>query len=152
MDLGRSDRMFGYLKEIVKKADRMRAAERVRDFMIWQHNNALDCNTGEMTDEQMSNADLVETTFLRGAALAATGWFGLRDYDQALFLINILGMYKGLSYEQASRELMRTILDEELERRASYVGYLSMSQYLTNRRSNTFSNSLAELQKACGNY
>lgn len=144
--------MFGYLKEIVKKADRMRAAERVRDFMIWQHNNALDCNTGEMTDEQMSNADLVETTFLRGAALAATGWFGLRDYDQALFLINILGMYKGLSYEQASRELMRTILDEELERRASYVGYLSMSQYLTNRRSNTFSNSLAELQKACGNY
>lgn len=125
------------------------AAKVVRDFMMWQHNFAEIDKPDDRTDEQEEHAERIERAFLVGAAGMATEGFSVSDSDETLFLLNIVGTYRGLGPGEAEDELSRMFEASDVEEKATRVGGAVMIDYLANGKADQHKIHLAALQKAC---
>ena len=125
------------------------AAKVVRDFMVWQHNFASIEMPDDRTDEQEDHAERIERAFLLGAAGMAAEGFSLGHTDEALFMLNIVGMYKGLGPGDAENEVARIFEAGDVEEKANRIGAASLVEYLVNGKSDTHRIHLAALQREC---
>jgi hypothetical protein len=125
------------------------AAKVVRDFMVWQHNFASIKMPDDRTDEQEDHAKRIERAFLLGAAVMAAEGFSLGHTDVSLFMLNIVGMYKGLGPGDAENEVARIVEAGDVEDEANRIGGASLVEYLVNGKSDTHRVHLAALQRKC---
>lgn len=125
------------------------AAKMVRDFIVWQHNFASTEMPIHLTEEQKNHAERIERAFLLGASSVAAAGFSIADVDEALFMLNIVGMYKGLRPGDAENEVAQIIEAGDVEKRGNAIGAASMTEYLLNGKSNTEQFHLAALQREC---
>jgi hypothetical protein len=125
------------------------AAKVVRDFMIWQHNFAEYEKPDEWTDVQKDHAQRIERAFLIGAAGMTAEGFSLAQSDETLFLLNVVGTYKGLGPGEAEDELSQMFEASDAEEKATRIGSAVMVDYLANGKSDEHKVHLAALQKEC---
>lgn len=125
------------------------AAKVVRDFIVWQHNSAQWDKPDDPTDAQMEHAERIERAFLMGAAGMAAEAFSIRDADETLFLMNVVGMYKGLGHGKVENELAQMFEASEAEENATKIGGSVMIDYLANGKAEKHKVHLAALQKEC---
>ena len=125
------------------------AAKVVRNFMVWQHNFASIEMPDDRTDEQEAHAERIERAFLLSAAGMAAEGFSLGHADEALFMLNIVGMYKGLGPGDAENEVARIFEAGDVEKKANRIGAASLVEYLVNGKSDTHRVHLAALQREC---
>lgn len=125
------------------------AAKAVRDFMVWQHNFAAFDKPDDRTDAQDDHAERIERAFTMGAAGMAAEGFSLKDADERLFLMNIVGTFKGFGHGEAELELAQMFEASETEEKATRIGAASMTYYLANGKDDQHKIHLAALQKEC---
>jgi hypothetical protein len=125
------------------------AAKVVRDFMIWQHNFAEWEKPDERTATQDDNARGVERAFLIGAAGITAEGFSLLPTDETLFLMNVVGTYKGLGFDEAEHELSQMFDASDSNEKATRIGGAVMIDYLLNGPVDKNKVHLAALQKDC---
>lgn len=125
------------------------AAKVVRDFMIWQHNFAECEKPDDPTDTQKDHARRIERAFLVGAAGMAAEGFSLLQADETLFLMNVVGTYKGLGPGKAEDELSQMFEASDAEEKATRIGGAVMIDYLANGKADKNRVHLAALQKEC---
>jgi hypothetical protein len=124
------DAKFGAFKKQNAGKTLHHAAKVVRDFMAWQHNFAACDKPDERTDEQEEHAERIERAFLIGAAGMAAEGFSLTQADETLFLMNVVGTYKGLGPGEAEYELSQMFEASEAEEKATRIGGAVMTYYL----------------------
>jgi hypothetical protein len=121
--------------------------------MVWQHNFAEWEKPDGATDVQKERALRIERAFLIGAAAMAAQGFSLPQADETLFLMNVLGTYKGLGPDEAEDELSQMF--EQIseasgaEENATKVGGVLMIEYLVNGKVDKHNVHPAALQKEC---
>lgn len=125
------------------------AAKLVRDFMIWQHNFAECEKPDDPTDTQKNHARSIERAFLIGAAGMAAEGFSLQQADETLFLMNVVGTYKGFGPGKAEDELSQMFEASDAEEKATRIGGAVMIDYLANGKADKNRVHLAALQKEC---
>jgi len=125
------------------------AAKVVRDFMVWQHNFAEWDKPDDRTDEQEEHAQRIERAFLIGAAGMAADGFSLAHADETLFLMNVVGTYKGLGPGEVEDELSQMFEASDAEEKATRIGSAVMIDYLVNGKAEKHQVHLAALQKVC---
>lgn len=125
------------------------AARTVRDFIVWQHNAAEWDKPDDPTDAQLEHAQQIERAFLIGAAGMAAEAFSIKDADETLFLMNVVGNYKGLGHGEVENELAQMFEASEAEEKATRIGGAVMIDYLANGKAKKNEVHLAALQKEC---
>jgi hypothetical protein len=125
------------------------AAKVVRDFMIWQHTFAEFDKPDDPTDTQNDHARRIERAFLIGAAGTAAEGFSLPHADENIFLMNVVGMYRGLGFGDAEDELAQMFEASDAEEKATRIGGAVMTDYLANGKADENVVHLAALQKEC---
>jgi hypothetical protein len=125
------------------------AAKVVRDFMVWQHNFAEGDKPDDPTETQKEHALRVERAFLIGAAGVAVEGFSLPDDDKMLFLMNVLGTYKGINVDEMKDELNQMFEASNAEEKGTRIGGAVMVDYLANGKAEKHRVHLAALQKEC---
>jgi hypothetical protein len=127
------------------------AAKAVREFLIWQRNVSEWEKPDDPTDAQMEHARRIERAFLLGAAGTAADGFSVPETDEALFMMNVVGIAKGLGPGDAEAELARMFDAADIEQKATRVGGAVMIEYLANGKTDRHAVHLAALQKECWN-
>jgi hypothetical protein len=77
--------------------------------------------------------------------------FSLPQDDEILFLMNVLGTYKGLDPDDMEDELNQMFEASDAEEKATRIGGAAMTDYLANGNSERHRVHLAALQKECWN-
>jgi hypothetical protein len=143
------DAKFGAFKNQNIGKNLHHAAKVVRDFIVWQHNFGEIEKPYDRTDAQYEHAKRIERAFLTGAAGMAAEGFSLPDSDERLFLLNIVGTYKGFGPGDAEDEIARMFEASEAEEKATRIGGAVMIDHLANGKADKNKVHLAALQKAC---
>jgi len=116
-----------------------KAAGAVKTFMVWQHNSfqrikfQTDRSSDEATDYEKEVEKQIERAFTLGAALAAIYAFSLPEDQRDLFLMNVVGVYHGISdHDQVDYEIRRMVEAANELKEVSEAATVLMMDYLVN--------------------
>lgn len=143
------NRLFAAFK--VKNAGKspQEAAKALRDFMVWQHNHAEFEKSDEPTDEQFAHAEEIERAFLMGASGVGIEAFSLPEDKVELFMLNILGTYRGMGGAEAENEIFAMYQATEKQEFAAKIGSVAIIHYLVYGKRDDDIGMLAQLQTEC---
>jgi hypothetical protein len=127
------------------------AARAVKAFMVWQHNSyqSKKLETDRIDDEDEYSKEVekqTERAFTLGAALAAIYAFSLPEDQRDLFLMNVVGMYLGISdHDHVDFEIKRMVEAANELKEASEAGTVLMMDYLVNGKQDNDKYGLASI-------
>jgi hypothetical protein len=127
------------------------AAGIVKQFLVWQKNFAICDRPHERDMEQDEHARRIERAFLLGASGTAAEAFSISSAEDDLFLMNIIGTYRGFDEDEAEQEVVEVYKASDAEEKATRIGGAAMVNYLLNGKSEEHVVHLAALQKVCWN-
>ncbi|XIA65693.1 hypothetical protein ACFIOY_05420 [Bradyrhizobium sp. TZ2] len=124
-------------------------AKTVKEFMLLHNMIAERAKPDDPDEEQLEHAHRIELAFLIGATRVAAEAFSIREQDERLLLLNIMGTYFGMDLEPAEAEIEEAFDACEAEEEATRIGGAAMFRNLLERKMSPHEGSLAELQKRC---